>query len=74
MNNNLDGYELNSQPSKSAAGGVASYTSKSLDVTKRTDLCITDDEFETAVWVEIKKAKLKMFCVAVLIDILHLVQ
>ena len=23
MNNNLDGYELNSQPSKSAAGGVA---------------------------------------------------
>ena len=38
--------------SRSVACGVAIYASKSLNVFKRTDLSITDDEFET-VWVEI---------------------
>lgn len=53
MNNVLHGYNLHSQPSRSAAGGVALYTSKSLNAVKRTDLSVTDEEFET-VWVEIK--------------------
>ena len=38
MNNNLNGYTLFSQPSRSAAGGVAIYASKSLNAFKRTDL------------------------------------
>ena len=58
MNNNLNGYTLFSQPSRSAAGGVAIYASKSLNAFKRTDLSTTDDEFET-VWVEINNTKAK---------------
>ena len=58
MNNTLHGHDLHSQPTRSAAGGVALYTSKSLNAVKRTDLSITDEEFET-VWVEIKNAKSK---------------
>ena len=58
MNNNLNGFTLFSQPSRSAAGGVAIYASKSLNAFKRTDLSITDDEFET-VWVEINNTKAK---------------
>ena len=54
----LLGYNLQSQPSRSAAGGVALYTSKSLNAVKRTDLSVTDEEFET-VWVEIKNIKSK---------------
>ena len=54
MNNALHGYNLHSQPSSSAEGGVALYTSKSLNVVKRTDLSVTNEEFE-AVWLEIKK-------------------
>ena len=42
MNNNLNGYTLFSQPSRSAAGGVAIYASKSLNAFKRTDLSTTD--------------------------------
>ena len=57
INNNLDGFTLHSQPSKSAGGGAAIYTSKSLNSFKRADLSITDaDEFET-VWVEIVNNK-----------------
>ena len=52
MINNLDGYELHSQPSRSAVGGVAIYTTHTLNAFKRTDLSTTDDEFET-IWVEI---------------------
>ena len=37
---------------------MAIYASKSLNVFKRTDLSITDDEFET-VWVEINNTKVK---------------
>ena len=58
MNNVLHGYNLHSQPSRSAAGGVVLYTSKSLNVVKRTDLSVADEEFET-VWVEIKNIKSK---------------
>ena len=46
MNNALHGYNLHSQPSRSAVGGVALYTSKSLNAVKRTDLSVTDEEFE----------------------------
>lgn len=55
-NNALHGYNLLSQPSRSAAGDVAFYTGKSLNAVKRTDLSVTDEEFET-VWVEIKNIK-----------------
>ena len=58
MNNALRGYNLYSQPSRSAAGGVALYTNKSLNAVKRTDLSVNDEEFET-VWVEIKNIKSK---------------
>ena len=59
MNNHaLHGYNLHSQPSRSAADGGALYASKSLNAVKRTDLSVTDEEFET-VWVEIKNIKSK---------------
>ena len=58
MNNNLDGYILHSQPSRSAAGGVAIYTRHTLNAFKRTDHITTDDEFET-IWVEIVNTKAK---------------
>jgi len=44
--------------STSAAGGVALYASKPLNAVKRTDLSISDTEFET-VWIEIRNSKLK---------------
>ena len=50
MNNNLDGYTLHSQPSRSAAGGVAIYTRHTFNAFKRADLSTTDDEIET-IWV-----------------------
>ena len=56
MNNALHGYNLLSQPSRSAAGDVAFYTGKSLNAVKRTDLSVTDEEFETD-RVEIKNMK-----------------
>ena len=56
--NNLNGFTLFSQPSRSAAGGVAIYASKSLNAFERTDLSTTDDDFET-VWVEINNTKAK---------------
>ena len=52
------GYILHSQPSRSAAGGVAIYTRRTLNAFKRTDLSTTDDEFET-IWVEIANTKAK---------------
>ena len=45
MNNNLDDYILNSQPSRSAAGGEVIYTRHTLNAFKRTGLSTTDDEF-----------------------------
>ena len=58
MNNNLNGFTLFFQPSRSAAGGVAIYASKYLNAFGRTDLSTTDDDFET-VWVEINNTKAK---------------
>ena len=64
MNNNLNGFTLFSQPSRSAGSGGAIYAGKSLNAFKRTDLSITDDEFET-VWVENNtKAKNILSCCA----------
>ena len=48
------------QPSKSAAGGVAIYVKDKLDHFKRDDLSILHDEFES-LWVEIKNKKGKNF-------------
>ena len=71
MNNTLHGYNyLHSQPSSSAAGGVALYTSKSLNAVKRIDLSVTSEEFET-VWVEIKILNPKIFCAVVPIGTLR---
>ena len=56
MNNNLDGYILHSQPSRSAAGSVSIYTRHTLNAFERTDQSTTDDEFET-IWVEIVNTK-----------------
>ena len=50
MNVNLDGHILHSQPSRSAAGGVAIYTRHTLNAFKlfgTDDLSTTDDEFKT---------------------------
>ena len=58
MNNNLDGYILHSQPSRSATGGVAFYTRHTLNAFKRTDPSATDDKFET-ICVEIVNSKAK---------------
>ena len=58
MNNNLDGYILHSQPSRSAAGSVPIYTRHTLNAFERTDQSTTDDEFET-IWVEIVNTKAK---------------
>ena len=58
MNNNFDSYILHSQPSRSAAGGVAIYSRHTLNAFKQTDLSTTDDEFET-IWVEIVNTKAK---------------
>ena len=50
MNNNLNFFTLFSQPSRSIAGGVAIYASKSSNALKRTDLSKTDDEFQTSIY------------------------
>ena len=56
MNKNLDGCTLHSQPSKSAGGGVAIYTT--LNAFKQADISTTDGEFET-IWVEKVNTKAK---------------
>ena len=48
-------YNLHSQPSRSPAGGVALYTSKSLNAVKRTDLSVTDEEFEKGLSLRVSK-------------------
>ena len=52
----LNGYDLHSKYSNSAAGGVAIYIRSNLDYIIRDDLSIVEDEFET-LWVEIKNNK-----------------
>ena len=56
MNNALHGYNLLSQPSRSAAGDVAFFFFFLLNAVKRTDLSVTDEEFETD-RVEMKNIK-----------------
>ena len=71
MNNALHGYNLLSQPSRSAAGDVAFYTGKSLNAVKRTDLSVTDEEFETD-RVEMKNIKsTSILCCFLPIGTLH---
>ena len=53
-NVNIEGYHIYTQPSKSAAGGVAIYVKDKLD-----DLSILHDGFES-LWVEIKNKKGKL--------------
>ena len=67
-NVNLYGYDFYSQPSKASAGGVAIYIKSSSNYVIRDDLSRTEDEFE-CIWVEIKTLRVKVYCVAVHIDI-----
>ena len=55
-NVSINGYDLHSQYTSSAAGGVALYIRSDLDKIIREDLSILDDDFET-IWVEIKNKK-----------------
>ena len=73
MNNVLHGCNLHSQPSRSAAGGLALYTSKSLNAIKRTDLSVTDEEFVT-VWVRLRMLIQEVFCVVAPVGTLRLLQ
>ena len=65
-NVDIEGYHMYTQPSKSAAGGVAICVKDELDHFKRDDLSILHDEFES-LWVEIKNKKGKIFYVAIFI-------
>ena len=65
INVTLNGYDLQSKHSNSAAGGVGIYIKSNLDYIIRDDLSIVEDEFET-LWVEINP---RMSCAVVLIDI-----
>ena len=55
-NVSINGYDLHSQYTSSATGGVALYIKSNLDYVIREDLSILDDDFET-IWVEIKNKK-----------------
>ena len=57
-NVDLSGYHMYTQPSKSAAGGVAIHVNDKLDHISKDNLKIIDDDFE-AVWMEIKNKKSK---------------
>ena len=55
-NVSINGYDLHSQYTSSAAGGVPLYIKSNLDYIIREDFSILDDDFET-IWVEIKNKK-----------------
>ena len=57
-NVDLSSYHMYTQPSRSAAGGVAIYVNDKLDHISKDNLNIIDDDFE-AVWIEIKNKKSK---------------
>ena len=59
-NVNIDEYHMYTQPTKSAAGGVAIYVNNKLDHFQRKDLSILHEEFES-VWVEMKNKRGKIF-------------
>ena len=55
-NINLAGYDFYSQPSISAAGGVALYINSKLNYLIREELNATENEFE-CIWIEVKNSK-----------------
>ena len=55
-NVNIDEYHMYTQPTKSAAGGVAIYVNNKLDHFERKDLSILHEEFES-IWVEMKNIR-----------------
>ena len=57
-NVNLAGYDFYSQPSMSAAGGVALYVNSKLNYLIREELNATENEFEF-IWIEVKNSKSK---------------
>ena len=50
----IEGYQMCSQPSKSASGGVAVYVNNKLDRFRKDDLSVIENDFES-LWIEIKK-------------------
>ena len=67
-NVDIEGYQMYSQPSKSAFGGVAICVNNKLDRFRKDDLSIIGDDFES-LCIEIKIIKAKISCVVVFIDI-----
>ena len=59
-NVDLSRYHMYTQPSKSAAGGVAIYVNDKLDHISKDYLNIVNDDFE-AIWIEIKNKKSKNY-------------
>ena len=59
-NVNIDEYHMYTQPTKSAADGVAIYVNNKLDHFERKDLSILHEEFES-IWVEMKNKQGKNF-------------
>ena len=55
-NVDIEGYQMYSQPSKSASGGVAIYVNNKLDHFRKDDLSVIEDDFES-LWIEIKNNK-----------------
>ena len=61
-NVNLTGYEFYSQPSMSAAGGVALYVNSILNYLITEELNVTGNEFER-IWIEVKNSgSLNILC------------
>ena len=54
----LEGYWNYSIPSNSNKGGSTIYAKRVLDILERTDLIITNDDYES-IWIEIKNEKSK---------------
>ena len=69
-NVSMNGCDLHSQYTSSAAGGVALYIKSNLDYIIREDLSILDDDFGT-IWVEIKTKRVKTYYVVVNTDVLN---
>ena len=57
-NVNLTGCDFYSQPSMSAAGGVALYVNSKLNYLIREELSVIENEFE-CIWIEVKNSKSK---------------
>ena len=55
-NVDIEGYQMYSQPSKSASGGVAIYVNNKLSHFRKDDLSVIEVDFES-LWIEIKNNK-----------------